>query len=299
MKKLFLFFIDGIGLGPSDSAIKYLFNHITGLPLIQIKKPEFFINGVLCSVDATLGVPGIPQSATGQATIFTGINASKYLGYHLTALPNSKLVELIEGQSLMKTLKDKGVSVSSANLYSDEFFQKRGARRKNAFPVSTLTIKASGVPFRYFDDYKKGEAVFADITNRLIRERGYDIEEISPETAGKNLLNILRDNQFVFFEYFMTDIYGHKRNKEGLEESIDILNRFTDTVWSGVESEDTAILIVSDHGNAENLASGEHTYNPVPGLLITKNKQDAMEFSESVKSLEDIYSWVIEYLTSK
>ncbi len=135
MKKLFFFFIDGIGLGSSDSAIKYLFKDITGIPLIQIKKPAFFNNGVLCSVDASLDIPGIPQSATGQASIFTGINASKYRGYHLTALPNSKLVELIEGQSLMKTLKDKCISVSSANLYSDEFFQKRGARRRNAFPV--------------------------------------------------------------------------------------------------------------------------------------------------------------------
>ncbi len=299
MKKLFFFFIDGIGLGSSDSAIKYLFKDITGIPLIQIKKPAFLNNGVLCPVDASLDIPGIPQSATGQATIFTGINAAQYLGYHLTALPNQKLVKLIERKSLMKALKDKDVSVTSANLYSEEFFQKRVARRRNAFPVSTLTINAAGVPFRYFDDYKKGEAVFADITNRLIRERGYDIKEISPETAAKNLLNILKGNQFVFFEYFMTDIYGHKRNKEGLEESIDILNRFTETVFRGLESSDSSILIISDHGNSEDLTSGEHTCNPVPGLLLTKNKRSAINFAESVKTLEDIYPWVLGYFAQK
>ncbi len=95
----------------------------------------------------------------------------------------------------------------------------------------------------------------------------------------------------------MTDIYGHKRNKEGLEESIDILNRFTETVFRGLESSDSSILIISDHGNSEDLASGEHSYNPVPGLLLTKNKQDAINFSESIKSLIDIFPWVVKYFT--
>jgi 2,3-bisphosphoglycerate-independent phosphoglycerate mutase len=298
MKKLFLFFIDGIGLCQQESPLSNLFTKITGKNLIAGNQPDFFDSGVICSADATLNVPGRPQSATGQAAIFTGINASEYLGYHLTALPNEKLVELIEKQSLMKSLAENGISVTSANMYSKEFFQKRAARRRNAFPVSTLTIKASGVPFRYYADYDKGEAVFADITNRLIRERGYDIEEIFPEKAAGNLLNILEANQFVFFEYFMTDVYGHKRNKEKLEESVDILNRFTETVWSGIKENDTAMLIISDHGNAEDLTTGNHTTNNVPAILLTKNIIDTRKFAESIHSLVDIYPWVLEYFSS-
>lgn len=298
MKKLFLFFIDGIGLCQKESPLSNLFTNITGKNLMVGNQPDFFDSGVICSADAVLKVSGIPQSATGQTTIFTGINASEYLGYHLTAFPNQKLVELIEKQSLMKSLAENGISVTSANMYSKEFFQKRAARRKNAFPVSTLTIKASGAPFRYFADYKKGEAVFADITNRLIRERGYDIEEITPETAAGNLLNILKDNEFVFFEYFMTDLYGHKRNEEKLEESVDILNRFTETVWSGTKNSDTAILIISDHGNAEDLTTGDHTTNNVPAILLTKNSNDSRKFAGSIHSLVDIYPWVLDYFSS-
>lgn len=297
MKKLFLFFIDGIGLCQTESPISNLFFKITGKKLIAGNQPDFFENGVICSADATLNVPGRPQSATGQATIFTGKNASQYLGYHLTALPNQKLVELIEKQSLMKSLAENGISVTSANMYSQEFFNQRAARRRNAFPVSTLTIKASGVPFRYFKDYQNRKAVFADITNRLIRERGYEIDEISPEKAASNLINILEDHQFVFFEYFMTDVYGHKRNEEKLEESIDILNRFTETVWTGVKDEETAILIISDHGNAEDLSSGNHTANNVPAILLTKNSIDSREFADSIYSLVDIYPWVMGYFS--
>ena len=299
MKKLFLFFIDGIGLCQKESPISHLFTGITGKRLIAGSQPDFFDSGVICSADATLKIPGRPQSATGQTTIFTGINASEYLGYHLTAFPNQKLVELIEKQSLMKSLAENGISVTSANMYSKEFFQKRAARRRNAFPVSTLTIKASGVPFLYFSDYEKGQAVFADITNRLIRDRGYDIEEITPETAAGNLLNILKENQFVFFEYFMTDVYGHKRNEERLEESVDILNRFTETVWSGIKNDDTAILIISDHGNAEDLTIADHTFNDVPAILLTENKAEAENFAKSIHSLVDIYPWVLDYFSRK
>jgi 2,3-bisphosphoglycerate-independent phosphoglycerate mutase len=295
MKKLFLFFIDGIGLSSKENPIINLFSGITGKQLLAGNLPEFFDNGVICSADASLGISGRPQSATGQATIFTGINAAEYLGYHLPALPNQKLVELIEKQSLMKSLIERGISSSSANMYSNDFFQKRAARRRNAFPVSTLTIKASGVPFRYFSDYEQNRAVFADITNKLIRERGYDIEEITPEAAGRNLLNILDDKEFVFFEYFMTDMYGHKRNRAGLEESVDILNRFTETVWAGVRNSDTSILIISDHGNAEDLTTGDHTFNDVPAILLTKNPLEAEKFAKSIHSLEHIFPWVLRF----
>lgn len=298
MKKMFFFFVDGIGLGDAESPLADLFRDITGKALTSGDHPVFMDAGVICSVDATLGVSGLPQSATGQATIFTGINASEYLGYHLTALPNQKLVELIEKQSMMKSLAEQGISVSSANMYSDEFFQKRAARRRNAFPVSTLTIRASGVPFRYISDYDNGKAVFADITNRLIRDRGYDIPEISPEKAAENLLNILQENQFVFFEYFMTDIYGHKRNETALGKCVDILNRFTKTVWSSLKEENSSILIISDHGNAEDLSIADHTFNNVPAILLTKDRNEAKSFADSIHSLVDIYPWVLKYFSN-
>ena len=297
MKKLFLFFIDGIGICSEDNPVSGLFEGITGKRLVAGDYPYFFKSGVICTADATLDVSGIPQSATGQTSIFTGVNASEYLGYHLTALPNQKLVELIEQKSLMKILKEKGITVTSANLYSKEFFEKRGERKRNAFPVSTLTIKAASVPFRYIEDYKNGRAVFADITNRGIRERGYDIEIITPEKGGENLLNILDESRFVFFEYFMTDVYGHKRDRAGLEESIDIINRFTGTVFEGIEGEDTSILIISDHGNAENLSTGYHTENNVPAVLFTESMEDAESFADSVHTLTDIYPWVMKYFS--
>ncbi len=298
MNKMFLFFIDGIGLGRdiSGNYIKDLFSEATGgLSLTETENPVFFDAGVMLPTDACLGIKGIPQSATGQATIFTGVNAAELLGYHLVAIPNEKLVSLIEEKSLMKVLHRQGIPVTSANLYSEDFFKKRSSMRRNKFPVSTLTIKASGVPFRCVEEYKAGKAVFADITNRLIRERGYEIDLITPEQAGENLLRILDESSFVFLEYFMTDTYGHKRNREGLKESVAILSRFLSTVWKTMETGGDTLIVVSDHGNAEDLSTPGHTLNSVPTIIFTHDQKVKEKAAERIRSLTDIYPWVIDY----
>jgi len=299
MKKLVLFFIDGLGLGEDSdevNPVRGLFSGIlNGNLLVRRDAPLYFPGGVLIPTDPKQGVPGIPQSATGQTSIFTGINAQKMLGYHLTGFPNEELKVLIEERSLMKALEAGGVRTTAANLYSKEFFESRRASRRNLLPVSTLTIQASGADFRYAQDYHVGRAVFADITNNLIRERGYDIELIQPEKAALHMLNILSDYDFVFFEYFMTDLYGHKRNREQLERCVEVLDRFTTRVWDTVERASTGILIVSDHGNAEDMSTGDHTSNLVPTILLRENREDQRIFTEKVRDLTDIYGAVLAY----
>ncbi len=299
MKKLILFFIDGLGLGPDDpvsNPMRTLFTELmSGEKLINREKPLFFPGGVLVPTDALLDVPGIPQSATGQTSLFTGINAQKHIGLHLSAYPGDKLKKLIEEYSIMKVLSSRGISTTAANLYSQEFFLKRRNSRRNLFPVSTLTIKASGSGFRYLEDYAVGMAVFADITNELIRKRGYRIDLIKPERAAANMLNILADHEFVFFEYFMTDLYGHKRNVEELIKCRDVLDRFMKALMDGIDSMNAGILVVSDHGNAEDVTTLVHTTNMVPTLLFTENRSDQKLFAERVKNLTDVYHAVIEY----
>jgi hypothetical protein len=110
---------------------------------------------------------------------------------HLPAFPNNKLVEIIARKSLMKLLKENNISTTSANLYSQEFFEKRGSRRKNSFPVSTLSIKAAEIPFRFLPEYNDKKALFADITNTMIRSRGFDIPLITPEEGAGVIVNII------------------------------------------------------------------------------------------------------------
>ena len=297
MKKLFVLFIDGIGLTEKSDlnpVCKLFENETDGFGLQKIDKSRNFSKSLLCSLDATLNIKGEPQSATGQTTIFTGVNAAQQLGYHLPAFPNEELVEVILEKSIMKALNEKGIPVTSANMYSEKFFEDRKEAIKNRFPVSTLTIEASKVDFRMEKDYQEGKAVFADITNEMIRKRGYDIELITPLAAGKRIKPILNDFNFVFFEYFMTDYFGHKKKYKEVENCIEILNGFVSSIVEDLDLENESILVVSNHGNAEDLTTGGHTYNPVPGLLISKDEIAKERFSQC-SSLTDLYQFMLDY----
>jgi len=296
-KKLFLLFIDGIGLADKSDGnpvSKLFLKETDGFGLRSVDEIQSFTHSVLNPLDATLNIKGEPQSATGQTTIFTGVNAAEYLGYHLPAFPNEDLVEIILEKSIMKALKEKGIAVTSANMYSEKFFEDRREAIKNRFPASTLTIEASDSDFRMMKEYREGKAVFADITNELIRKRGYDIDIISPEEAGKRIRPIMNDFEFVFFEYFMTDFFGHKKKLAELEDCVSILNGFVSTVVGDLDLENEAVIIVSDHGNAEDLTTGGHTFNRVPGLLISTDQEAIIKFKKC-RSLTDIYQFILDY----
>ena len=298
--KLLLFFVDGLGLGKNDESnpARGLLDGIADIPFVQDFSPSEFPEGILLSADATGGVPGLPQSATGQAMLMTGVNAPSLLGYHLTALPNEALVDLVTERNIMSCLAERGVSVSASNLYSPEFFAHREAlqekRGRNTFPVSALTIRSSGTPFRYPADYERGRALFADLTNRFLNERGYDIPLISAEDAARRMAVILAEADFVFHEYFVTDTYAHKKRSADLERALGEINRFLRTLREETDPEETAILVVSDHGNCEDADNADHNRNPVPVLLLSRNETARAAFRGIVR-LEEIQAAIQAY----
>ena len=87
-----LFFIDGLGIGtrgPHNPLDKL--EDAAPLAVFQNEEPESFYEGVVVPTDPCLGVPGRPQSASGQTTILTGVNAPAQIGYHKQGFPNQAL----------------------------------------------------------------------------------------------------------------------------------------------------------------------------------------------------------------
>ena len=101
--KFVLLFIDGLGVGKNDPESNPCTRDETGL--LKVFKNEESSNspfdGVSKGLDATLGVSGLPQSATGQTALLTGINASELLGYHLSGFPNKVLREILLKHSIL------------------------------------------------------------------------------------------------------------------------------------------------------------------------------------------------------
>src|SRR5918993_1360204 len=105
-----LFFIDGLGIGtrgpfnPLDNL-----NDAAPLAVFQNEPPDTVFDGIVVPTDPRLGVEGRPQSASGQTTILTGVNAPAQLGYHKQGFPNEPLLEIIGAHSIFRQLREAGV----------------------------------------------------------------------------------------------------------------------------------------------------------------------------------------------
>ena len=272
-----MIFADGLGLGIQDNNPVVLaktpnIDRLIGGNILWGDK-EIRHNEQNCMVyplDATLGIPGIPQSATGQTTLWTGINSAKVLGCHRNAYPNDELIEIINEHSIFKQLAQTGKKVTFANAFTHSYNGQVAAGKKR-HSASTLCALAGGIRLRHREDLLVGKAVYQDITNDIYRKRGENVPIFKPFTAGKNLAGITLDHTFTLFEYFQSDIRGHERDLEKAIKTIEILDEFLGGYLSVVDSLDpaqdkVAFILTSDHGNIEDLSTSAHTVNKVPAL---------------------------------
>lgn len=278
-----MIFLDGFGLGnerdnPIVAAHTPYLDELLGGHYFwgQERKIE---NGrvFLTPLDASLDVPGIPQSATGQTTLWTGVNGAKALGFHLNAYPNEKLASIIADKSIFKQLAGLGKKVTFANTFTDAYDEMiaTGKRRHTA---STLSALAGGVRLRRVADLLAGKGVYHDMTNEILRDLAgsVDIPLISPFEAGQNLGKIALEYNFTLYEFFQTDVRGHKQDWEKAVSLVEQIDEFIGGFMSvvGRSQEDVAWLLTSDHGNIEDFSVKGHTQNPVPALAWSNRNVD-------------------------
>jgi len=274
--RLLFIFIDGVGLGKNEpnnplahTDTPGLADILDGKRLTEDSAGHCGSRASLMGLDATLGVPGLPQSATGQASIFTGVNAPALLGSHLNGFPEQRLRRLLSSKGIFRQLKSKGFKVAFANAYRPPFFEylRRGLPG-NRYSCSTLITYYGRVPFFNLNDLKAGRALYMDITNDILKRMGFDVPLITPEEGAARLAEISRSYDFCLFEYFLTDLAGHMTDRSEAGRVVNILDRFIGTLSGEVDNEETLLIITSDHGNLEDLSDRDHTYNRVPAILV-------------------------------
>src|SRR5215207_2394433 len=159
-----LIFVDGLGIGTRGphNPLHLLGDEAAPLAVFEGEEPVLPFGGALARTDATLGVEGRPQSASGQTTILTGVNAPAALGYHKQGFPNERMREIIREHSIFLRLARLGVGPNLfANAYASRFF----AARPRWVSATTVAVEAAGIPFRTVEDLHAGRAVFHDFTN--------------------------------------------------------------------------------------------------------------------------------------
>ena len=286
-----LFFIDGLGIGTRGP-----FNPLDNLPdaaplaVFQNETPEPLFDGIVVPTDPRLGVEGRPQSASGQTTILTGVNAPAQLGYHKQGFPNKPLLEIISVHSIFRQLREAGVGpVTFANAYTDRFFTER----PRWISATTAAVEAAGMTFRNVADLKNGAAVFMDFTNRVLIERGVDVSVRSEEEAAEVLARIVSENRFTLYEYFITDKVGHEQDMAKAREVLTSLARFIRELLARLDLERTTVILTSDHGNIEDLSSRNHTLHLVPTIIWGAERD---RIAATIKTLADITPAIVATL---
>ena len=287
-----LFFIDGLGIGTRGAHNP--FDGLEGaapLTLFQGEPPDLPCDGILAITDACLGVEGRPQSASGQTTILTGINAPAAIGSHKQGFPNQPLLEIIREHSIFLQLKRAGVNpITFANTYTEQFFE----RRPRWVSATTAAVEAAGLRFNVVDDLRAGRAVYQDFTNAILIERGGEVEMRTPEEAGEVLARIVAANRFTLYEYFITDKIGHAQDREAAVRILPMLARFVRTLLMKLDLKKSTVILTSDHGNVEDLSVRNHTLNPVPTIVWGRHRE---RIASRIRSLTDITPTIVDVLT--
>jgi hypothetical protein len=302
--KVALLFIDGVGVGRRDASVNPLardelllsqFDDGSGTALPA--------GGLRTDVDTTFGVPGRPQSASNQTAIFTGLAAPRLIGKHVLGYPTRALAKLIESDSIAAQLTRRGRSATFANAYPVGYLEALGLPRRpgqlGAFVMPekykrrmrpsarSLTFASAQIALRTLDDAVAGAGLTHDLDGAAGRARRFPVPERTPEAAAAVFWDLAED--FTLFEHYLADEAGHAQDWDAALRALRTFDAFAREVIRTRPS-DAQVLIVSDHGNVEDLSSRSHTTHPVAVLSFGEQRPDRLE------TVADVGAQVLRWL---
>ncbi len=274
MKIVFLF-VDGVGMSEpaSDNPIN---------PEVCPTLWRLF-SGHAKPIDACLGVDGPPQSATGQASMFTGVNCAKAMGRHCEGFPGQRLRKIVEDGNLFLSLRDRGLRVRFADAYlvdsADELVQRRFKSVTTVMALTTPEVICTAA------DLMADNALMQDLTRETIQDRYPDIRVIPPQRAAEHLFRLACGYDLTLFEFFQTDVAGHSMDYARACAVLRVYDNFLAALVRSVEAAGITLVMTSDHGNIESIGERGHTMNPVPFVAFGPGER---ELRERVSSLADV-----------
>ena len=294
MRVLFIF-LDGIGLGENNpetnpfarAKMPNLNALFDGRSLLKDSAPFHGEQATLLAIDPAVGVNGLPQSATGQGILVTGINIPAELGYHYGPKPNPEVAAFLKDGTLFSRFAKAGKKTALLNAYPPRYFDgiDSGKRLYSSIP---LAVTKAGVELFKHEDLFAGRALSADFTGAGWRNMlGFPTAPImEAHQAGRTLVSLAMDYDFSLFEYWASDYAGHKQQ---METAVELMETFDGVLGGLVEemNDELLILITSDHGNMEDLSTRKHTAADVP-LVVIGGRVARDEFTRGMTDLTHI-----------
>jgi hypothetical protein len=270
-------FLDGVGIGPPDPSLNPFlradlpsFNRLLGgtpthaEPTLGRPGSKDGREAIAFPLDATLAMEGTPQSGTGQTSLLTGVNAARRFGRHFGPWTPVRLRPLLERRNILGRARRAGYDVAFANAYPRDWPGERSRRRLAAPP---LAADSAGLLIRHAEALGDGRAVSSEILNdgwiEGLGHRG--LPRPTPAAAGAILADIASRHDLTLFAHYGTDHAGHRGGMAGAVAALELVDAFLGGLLGRLPP-DSLVLVVSDHGNIEDVSAG-HTRNPALGVL--------------------------------
>ncbi|HSQ16863.1 MAG TPA: hypothetical protein VLM83_04125 [Anaerolineales bacterium] len=275
-----LFFLDGVGLGSADPLVNPFAQQAMPALTALLGGRRFVVgsfdsgiqhsdNASWLALDACLGVPGLPQSATGQAALLTGINIPLLVNGHDGPKPSPAVSAQLKNGNLFSLLQKNGHSTALLNAFPPRYFHniQSGYRLPGAIALAAIH---AGLSLKSTRDLVEGQALSADFTGQGWNDQLHipGIPQIIPYEAGVRMAELSTFYGFSIFEYWISDIAGHRQEMQTACNIISTLDEVISGLSHAWSDDEGLIIITSDHGNLEDLSTRRHTTNPVPLILI-------------------------------
>lgn len=290
-----IFFMDGVGLGSDDPAANPFVRAQMPYLARLLGRADWYLQGngriasdraTLIPTDANLDMPGRPQSATGQATILTGLNVPRLVGEHYGPKPNLAVAEVIRQGTLFHDVAAAGGKAALITPYPQGYFEaiNSGKRLYSSVP---LAATSAGWPLFGAAELRAGEAVSPGFTGQAWHELlGYDdIPILSLFDSGRQIAAIAGRYDFSFFEHWPSDRSGHRGPMESAVDHLEMIDGAIGGLLADWDDRCGLLIITSDHGNIEEKNHRQHTRNPVPTILVGEGHA---ELAREIHSLADI-----------
>lgn len=219
------------------------------------------------ALDATLGVPGLPQSGTGQSCWLTGMNAVRLMGKngtgeHFGPHPGPTLGRLLRRAGLPVRLGAAGLRAALANHYVPQYLEAQARRpRMGCFPFA---FTAAGLPLN-----PPGVPPLGATLGLGYREPFSAFQSLAEVAqSGRALAGAAREHDLIVADLWFGDLLGHLGREAGppaeaRAAAFAYLAR-VDALLSGLLDAGARVVVGSDHGNLEDLDTKSHTVARVP-----------------------------------
>uniref|UniRef100_UPI002869A1A0 metalloenzyme domain protein n=1 Tax=Deinococcus sp. TaxID=47478 RepID=UPI002869A1A0 len=216
------------------------------------------------ALDATLGMPGLPQSGTGQACWLTGTDAVALMGEHYGPQPGPTLQRRLAAQSLPVRLVAAGARAALANHYVPAYFEAQSAGpRRNRMGCFPFSFRAAGLPLN--PPGVPGVGATLGLNFRAPWNAVQPLGEIT--RLGAQLAESAHTHDLIAADLWFSDLLGHE-GTEPVPDAALVAGRAylarVDALVAGLLDAGARVVLSSDHGNLEDLRVKGHTVARVP-----------------------------------